>query len=57
MTDFTYDTILSTLAEDGVRTIALNRPGSLNAMNRRLIDEAARALTTPTPTLRPGLSS
>jgi enoyl-CoA hydratase/carnithine racemase len=43
MTDFTYDTILSTLTGDGVRTIALNRPGSLNAMNRRLIDETARA--------------
>lgn len=43
MKDFSYDTILSTVTGDGVRTIALNRPGSLNAMNRRLIDEAARA--------------
>jgi enoyl-CoA hydratase/carnithine racemase len=43
MTDFTYDTILSTLTGEGVCTIALNRPASLNAMNRRLIDEVARA--------------
>ena len=43
MTDFTYDTILSTLTGEGVRTIALNRPQSLNAMNRRLIDEVAIA--------------
>lgn len=43
MTDFTYDTILSTLSGEGVRTIALNRPQSLNAMNRRLIDEVAIA--------------
>ncbi|MCV2863764.1 enoyl-CoA hydratase/isomerase family protein [Albidovulum sediminicola] len=43
MTDFTYDTILSTMTGEGVRTIALNRPGALNAMNRRLIDEVALA--------------
>lgn len=43
MTDFTYDTILSTMTGEGVRTIALNRPGALNAMNRRLIDEVAVA--------------
>ena len=43
MTDFVYDTVLSTMTGEGVRTIALNRPGSLNAMNRRLIDEVALA--------------
>jgi enoyl-CoA hydratase/carnithine racemase len=43
MTDFTYDTILSTMTGEGVRTIALNRPEALNAMNRRLIDEVAIA--------------
>ena len=43
MSDFTYDTVLSTLGANGVRTIALNRPGSLNAMNRALIDDVARA--------------
>ncbi|MDG3040236.1 enoyl-CoA hydratase/isomerase family protein [Roseicyclus marinus] len=44
MTDFTYSTVLSTLTGDGVRTISLNRPGSLNAMNRALIDDLARAI-------------
>lgn len=43
MSDFTYDTILSTLDDKGVRTIALNRPGSLNAMNPALIRDVARA--------------
>ena len=43
MTDFQYDTVLSTLGAKGVRTIALNRPDSLNAMNRQLIDDVARA--------------
>jgi enoyl-CoA hydratase/carnithine racemase len=38
-----YETILSTLDGGGVRTIALNRPKSLNAMNRQLIDDVARA--------------
>jgi enoyl-CoA hydratase/carnithine racemase len=44
MTDFTYGTVLSTLTGDGVRTVSLNRPGSLNAMNRALIDDLARAV-------------
>jgi enoyl-CoA hydratase/carnithine racemase len=39
---FEYATVLSTI-DDGVRTITLNRPGSLNAMNRRLIDDVALA--------------
>lgn len=43
MTTFTYDTILSTMTSDGVRTISLNRPEALNAMNRQLIDEVAVA--------------
>ncbi|MBN2905104.1 MAG: enoyl-CoA hydratase/isomerase family protein [Rhodobacteraceae bacterium] len=43
MTDFTYDTVHSTLDAQGVRTITLNRPDRLNAMNRRLIDDVARA--------------
>lgn len=43
MTDFTYQTVLSTLGDNGVRTITLNRPDRLNAMNRQLIDDVARA--------------
>ncbi len=43
MTDFQYPTVLSTLEEAGVRRIALNRPERLNAMNRQLIDDVARA--------------
>jgi enoyl-CoA hydratase/carnithine racemase len=43
MSDPMFETVLSTLAETGVRTIALNRPDSLNAMNRQLIDDVARA--------------
>lgn len=43
MTDFRYDTVLSTLDTQGVRIISLNRPDSLNAMNRDLIDDVARA--------------
>lgn len=43
MSDFTYETVLSTLGDKGVRTIALNRPGSLNAMNGQLIADVARA--------------
>jgi enoyl-CoA hydratase/carnithine racemase len=38
-----YETVLSELGEDGVRTVALNRPGRLNAMNRQLIDDVGRA--------------
>lgn len=43
MTEFTYDTVLSSMTGDGVRTIALNRPDCLNAMDRRLIDDVAQA--------------
>ena len=38
-----YETVRSELGEDGVRTIALHRPDRLNAMNRQLIDDVARA--------------
>jgi enoyl-CoA hydratase/carnithine racemase len=38
-----YATVRSELDEDGVRTISLNRPDSLNAMNRQLIDDVASA--------------
>ncbi len=43
MTEKTYRTVLSSLGENGVRTITLNRPGSLNAMNRQLIEDVACA--------------
>ncbi|MBS4010123.1 MAG: enoyl-CoA hydratase/isomerase family protein [Roseovarius sp.] len=43
MTDVTYETVLSEIVDEGVRCITLNRPGSLNAMNRALIDDVARA--------------
>ena len=43
MTGYTYATVLSTLIDDGVRRIALNRPDRLNAMNRALVDDVARA--------------
>ena len=43
MSEPQYQTVLSHLASDGVRTITLNRPESLNAMNRQLIDDVAIA--------------
>jgi enoyl-CoA hydratase/carnithine racemase len=43
MSDFEYETTLSTLGDNGVRTISLNRPDCLNAMNRQLIDDVACA--------------
>ena len=43
MISFNYATILSTLHENGVRIISLNRPSSMNAMNRALIDDVKRA--------------
>jgi len=43
MTEQTYETVLSVLGAKGVRTITLNRPASLNAMNRQLIDDVVRA--------------
>lgn len=38
-----YQTVTSDLGADGVRTITLNRPDRLNAMNRQLIDDVAVA--------------
>jgi enoyl-CoA hydratase/carnithine racemase len=43
MNPFEYSTVLSHLDSSGVRTISLNRPDSLNAMNRQLIDDVAQA--------------
>lgn len=43
MSDYRYETVLSTIDEHAVRTLSLNRPASLNAMNRQLIDDVARA--------------
>ncbi len=38
-----YETVISNLSDDGIRTISLNRPNQLNAMNRQLIDDVALA--------------
>ncbi|MCP3939773.1 MAG: enoyl-CoA hydratase/isomerase family protein [Actinomycetia bacterium] len=40
---FRYETVRSEVDDHGVRTISLNRPESLNAMNRQLIDDVASA--------------
>lgn len=41
--DHQYETVLSELGAGGIRTITLNRPDRLNAMNRRLIGDVATA--------------
>jgi enoyl-CoA hydratase/carnithine racemase len=43
VSDATYPTVLSERDEHGVRTVTLNRPDSLNAMNRALVDDVAAA--------------
>jgi enoyl-CoA hydratase/carnithine racemase len=43
MKSFEYETLTSTLGEHGVRSIMLNRPAQLNAMNRALIGDVCRA--------------
>ena len=43
MSDFTYETVISTLDDHGVRSLVLNRPQRLNAMNRQLIRDVASA--------------
>lgn len=43
MDTFQYETVLSRLGDSGVRTIALNRPERLNAMNQQLMVDIARA--------------
>jgi enoyl-CoA hydratase/carnithine racemase len=43
--NFTYATVTSELDANGVRTVALNRPERLNAMNRQLVDDVGRAFT------------
>ena len=43
MKEFEYETVKSSLGDSGVRTILLNRPEQLNAMNRTLISEVASA--------------
>ena len=43
MSQFTYQTVESQINDKGVRTITLNRPDSLNAMNLQLILDVAEA--------------
>lgn len=43
MKQFDYEAVLSKLGDNGVRTIFLNRPEQLNAMNRTLIRDVVRA--------------
>jgi enoyl-CoA hydratase/carnithine racemase len=40
---FDYETVSSTIDEHGLRTLLLNRPECLNAMNRQLIRDVTRA--------------
>ena len=43
MNTFEYETVSSTIDEDGLRSVLLNRPAQLNAMNRQLISDVIRA--------------
>jgi enoyl-CoA hydratase/carnithine racemase len=40
---YNYETVTSSLDTDGLRTLLLNRPAQLNAMNRQLISDVTRA--------------
>lgn len=43
MKNYSYETVTSSLDEDGLRTLLLNRPQRLNAMNRQLLLDVTRA--------------
>lgn len=43
MKTYTYETVTSSLDGDGLRTVLLNRPQRLNAMNRQLLRDVTRA--------------
>ena len=43
MKTFDYETVSSTIDDDGLRSLLLNRPECLNAMNRQLIRDVTRA--------------
>ncbi len=43
MNTFEYETVSSTIDDDGLRSLLLNRPAQLNAMNRQLISDVIRA--------------
>ena len=45
MSKFYYETVQSEIDDNGVRTISLNRPDCLNAMNRKLIEDVAYAFS------------
>jgi enoyl-CoA hydratase/carnithine racemase len=45
---FEHATVLSSIDDHGVRTVTLNRPDRLNAMNRRLVDDVALAFDDAT---------
>ena len=43
MNTFEYETVSSTIDDDGLRSLLLNRPAQLNAMNHQLISDVIRA--------------
>ena len=48
MTDYHYETVLSE-CRDGIRTITLNRPECLNAMNPPLLRDTQPSATRSMP--------